>query len=66
MSEQGALAEYHYIWQECGIRGKDWTLQGQALVENKGRYYDRIEIKLSDGSQRTFYFDITDFYGKPV
>jgi hypothetical protein len=60
----GIPAEYRYIAQVCGTQGVDWERGTQALMEHEGRYYDSIQVKLKDGEERTFWFDITSFFGK--
>ncbi len=56
-----------------GIDDEDYYLQksfpgyekvGQALIESNGRQYDRIDIITGGGKQKTFYFDITSFFGR--
>ena len=34
------------------------------LIEKNGKQYDRLHIRLKDGTEKDVYFDITDFYGK--
>jgi hypothetical protein len=46
------------------MRGKDWNLKLQSLVQNEGKFYDRMDLIFSDGSEKTIYFDITKFFGK--
>ncbi len=41
----------------------DWRKQGQALVRDAGRVYDRIKYTTPDGTAEA-WFDITDFFGK--
>jgi hypothetical protein len=61
----GIPAEYDYVEMQCGRRGRDWKLLQQALfLGPAGERYDRLSIRLADGTQRDFYFDITSFYGK--
>ena len=60
----GVQAEYRYLAREFGRPGVDWEPVGQGLVERGGRAYDEMHIKLADGSERTIFFDITQFFGK--
>jgi len=60
----GVEAEYAYLAQKFGRPGIDWELVGQGLLEPGHRKYDEMHIKLADGTQRTIYFDITEFFGK--
>lgn len=41
-----------------------WMKGNQALLENNGKYYDRIEYQTPDGKTETIFFDITEFFGK--
>jgi len=55
----GTEAEYAHIARLCGRQGLDWNLVRQSTFRNRERTYDQIEVRLSDGQQRIFYFDIT-------
>ena len=61
---EGVTAEYQYLSERYGERGTDWKLERQSLLSEKGRSYDKMEIALSDGTKKTIYFDISDFFGK--
>jgi hypothetical protein len=61
---EGVDAEYFYLENRFGKRGTDWSLDQQSLLDEDGAYYDAMDITLSDGSNLTIYFDITDFLGK--
>jgi hypothetical protein len=63
-SMEGIQAEYAYLSKMFGERGKDWDLVMQALMEEGGKSYDMMTVKLSDGAEKIVYFDITEFYGK--
>ncbi|WP_234111431.1 DUF4919 domain-containing protein [Chryseobacterium sp. R2A-55] len=52
--------EYQYVKANCS----DCKLNSQSLSENKGRFFDVITVTKPDGSTKSFYFDITSFYGK--
>lgn len=60
----GVQAEYDYVIKKHGQPRIGWMMQGQSLIENEGRAYDRLDIVLKDGSQKSYYFDITEFFGK--
>jgi len=60
----GVVAEYLYLSDEFGERGKDWNLEMQALGESNERKWDMMIVRLADGSTTTRYFDITEFIGK--
>ncbi|MGQ9608584.1 MAG: hypothetical protein ACUVWN_04750 [bacterium] len=60
----GVLAEYEYLEKRFGKRGKDWKLNMQSLIEESKKIYDMMDLTLSDGTEKTIYFDITSFFGK--
>jgi hypothetical protein len=62
-SAAGVAAEYAHIERECGERGVDWTLGLQMKTAHATQDYDMITVDLRDGASRTFWFDITAFYG---
>ena len=61
---EGVSAEYKYLSKKYGQQNKDWQLNNQQLIQKKGKYYDKMDITLSNGTKKTVYFDITKFYGK--
>ncbi len=60
----GVRAEYRYLAEKLGERGKDWDLVMQALLEVDGKHYDRMDVALADGTRTTVYFDISAFFGR--
>lgn len=60
----GVESEYLFLTQKFGQRGIDWNLERQTLLTPGNRAYDEMSIKLSDGTERTIIFDITEFFGK--
>jgi len=60
----GVLAEYECLSVVYGKRDQDWEVKKQTLWKKWFHTYDQIDIVLSDGTQRTIFFDITDFFGK--
>jgi len=60
----GVPAEYEFIEAKFGRIETDWKLEQQSQYDNNSKSYDLMEIKLSDGSIKKIYFDITNFYGK--
>ncbi len=64
--EEGTAAEYRFLSQKFGVRGKDWNLVIQTFLVDKdsGRVYDMMELRFPDKTSKTLYFDITEFYGK--
>jgi hypothetical protein len=60
----GVLAEYGYVTERHGRKGTDWVLEFQALIEHEGKHFDCLHIKLTDGCRVSYYFDISEFFGK--
>ena len=52
--------EYKFVKENC----KDCQMKSQALSENNKKPFDILTLKKSDGSEVTYYFDISSFYGK--
>jgi hypothetical protein len=63
-SKVGIDAEYSYLEKKFGRRNYDWKLKRQGVYLHKGKVYDRMEIDLKDGGQKTLFFDISEFFGK--
>ena len=57
-------AEDMYLTQRFGRHGRGWTLATRELVHDHGRAYDRLRIVLAGGSERTLYFDVTDWLAR--
>ncbi len=60
----GVAAEYQYLEMIYGPKGQGHDVRGQALMENNGRSFDRLDVELKDGRSLAVYFDITDYFGK--
>ena len=56
-----AGAEVMLLTQRYGPRGTGWTLKQQDLLQAHGRVYDTYCVVLADGTERTLYFDVTDW-----
>ena len=52
--------EYAYVRKNC----EGCLLIGQALLFENKKPYDRINVKTKDGKEKSYYFDISSFYGK--
>jgi hypothetical protein len=64
-SMDGIPTEYAYLNSKYGKRDEGYLFQGQALKNEKGRYYDILTIKtLPDSTEMKIYFDIHDFFIK--
>jgi hypothetical protein len=61
----GVDAEDKYLSTlTCGSAGH-WKLQLQATLSHAGRHYDRFDVRCSEGdAARSFFFDVTSFFGK--
>lgn len=63
-SRVGIDAEYYYLGKKFGQRNVDWRLKRQSVLQEKGKVYDCMEMIMKDGSKKTVFFDITEFFGK--
>ena len=54
----GALNKY--LEKKCGRFISNWSVRMQMIIKRDGRNYDLISIKMKDGTERTFYFDVTE------
>lgn len=59
---EAIFAEYEYISRKFGIPKRDWILERQTLIMDNGKFYDKMEIKLFDGTAKILYFDVTPFF----
>lgn len=60
----GIDAEYKYVASKLGKESIEWELVLQSLYHTEDGDFDVLEIKTKDGTLKTFYFNISDFYGK--
>ena len=63
-TNEGVASEYQYLSEKFGQRGIDWELVEQRLRTIGNKHYDKMDINLSDGTQKAIYFNITDFFEK--
>jgi hypothetical protein len=61
-SGEGIIAENQYLSEKFGQRGLDWNKREQSLIGKENKHIDKIEIELKDGTNKTVYFDITEFF----
>jgi hypothetical protein len=59
----GTASEYQYIALLYGPQGQHWTTKQQALLNDKGRNFDELDI-VHDGKAESFFFDISEYFGK--
>jgi hypothetical protein len=57
---QNVPEEYRWIRQQY----PGSTVHGQALIQQKRKYYDMLTVTTSDGRKLQVYFDINSFFGK--
>jgi hypothetical protein len=66
----GIRAEKQYLTECFGLDANTaapqpgWKLENQSTAQSSGRHFEFLTITLVDGSQRTVWFDITEFFGK--
>lgn len=63
-SEIGIPLVYDYLARRFGMQGRDWHFRKQSLLQEKGRCYDRLDVTLADGAERSVFFDISAFFGR--
>ena len=63
---EGIDAEYYYLFRKLGEMDRDWKMVMQFLVHGEdGKPYDRMDVKdLKNHTEATYYFDISEFFGK--
>jgi hypothetical protein len=58
---EGVAWEYAWIHEHYG----EYRKKEQGLVmDPDGRPLDRVTVQLSDGTEKTFYFDIRRYFGR--
>lgn len=57
---EGVDAEYDFLESKYG----NYELVSQEFVGEVNNKYDVLTIKLSDGSSKEVWFDVSDFYGR--
>lgn len=62
-SAQGVAAEYVYLGRRLANEDPAWQRVRQRLVSHEKRMFDIVTVRLSDGRERDYYFDVGDFYG---
>jgi hypothetical protein len=59
----GVDAEYLYLEKKFGKRNIHWKLVFQALLKGE-KPVDWLTIKLSNGTTKSIYFDVSEFFSK--
>jgi hypothetical protein len=52
--------EYEYARNHCD----NCQMLGQALLQHKGKPYDKLMLKNAKGEEISYFFDISSFFGK--
>lgn len=61
----GIAAEYAFIGKIHGVKFVDWKPAGQSTIPENNKKVDLINILLIQKNETvSYYFDITEFYGK--
>ena len=63
-TNEGVAAEHRYVRLVCESKRQAYTLLEQQHIPAGEKHYDKLKIRLDNGRERSFYFDITSFYGK--
>jgi hypothetical protein len=61
--QAGVDAEYLYLEEKFGERDIHWKLVMQALLKGE-KPVDWLMIELTDGTTKSIYFDVSEFFGK--
>ena len=59
-------AEYEYLGRIFGRKGEDYCILEQRLLKAGQKHYDVVKVRLSGGTGKTFFFDISESYDKFV
>jgi hypothetical protein len=59
----GIDAQYLYLQERFGERDIHWKLFMQALLKGEKRI-DWLVIRFIDGTTKSIYFDVSEFFGK--
>ncbi len=60
----GVAKEYALLEAMFGERDTGYTLIKQVATSKENRWLDIIDIRLQNGNEIKYYFDITHFFGK--
>ena len=61
-SRQAIPKEYALISGMFGEEGVEWILTEQELLEEDGHFYDRMDIVLENGEEKSVFFDISKIF----
>lgn len=57
----GEFAELVCLSSEFGVLGQDWFLGERMAERHCGRVFDRVVVRLPDGTERERFFDTSGF-----
>jgi hypothetical protein len=59
--KEGVRAEYDFISDKYGKKGKDWKVKSQTQIREDGKIYDMIEMEIiANQETHYYYFDISN------
>lgn len=65
-TKAGVAVEHQFLTDRLGRRDVDWRPVWQGVKIREKRRYDQIRVELiPSGEFINFYFDVTEFFGKP-
>ena len=65
MGQYGSKAQFIWVGLQQGHRGIDWQLRSQQIEQEGEKLYASMVIQdFIRGRDRTYWFDISEFYGK--
>ena len=62
---EGTAATFLWMHQHVGAKNDAWRLVTHSTGEEGVRKIDTFSVILRDGTHRSFYFDVTESFGKP-
>ena len=60
----GTMAIFAWLMRKRGTQGHDWQVRGKWGRSDNQHHIDVYEIQTRDGVVETFYFDVTESFGK--
>jgi hypothetical protein len=61
---EGIAATFDWMEWHLGHKDQDWTLVTHSSGGDGRRKIDTFHVRLTDGSRRTVFFDVTESFGK--
>ena len=60
----GTMAIFAWLMRKRGTQGHDWQVRGKWGRSDNQHHIDVYEIQTRNGVVETFYFDVTESFGK--